>query len=74
MSSTSTMEGKDLDFGSTEFLLEHIQSILQFYDGKCCDEKNGGFFQFFKVFPKVIESYEEIDGNIKRKKYINTSN
>ena len=54
MSSTSNMEGKDLDFGATEFLLEHVQSILQFYDGKCYDEKNGGFFQFFKVFVNLV--------------------
>ena len=43
--------GKNIpDYGSTEFLMVHIQSILQFYEGRCTDEKNGGFFQYFKVF------------------------
>ena len=43
------------NFGTNEFLLEHIQSILDFYDGRCCDEKNGGYFQFFKVFVKKVK-------------------
>ena len=40
------------DFGSTEFLLNHIQSILQFYDDRCIDKKGGGFYQHFKVILK----------------------
>ena len=37
------------DFESTDFLRNHIESILKFYDGRCVDEYGGGFFQNFKV-------------------------
>ena len=45
------------DFGSTEFLLDHIHSILRFYDGRCSDIKGGGFFQHFKV-NKIKQCYK----------------
>ena len=42
--------GQDFpDFDSSDFLLNHIRSILEFYDDRCSDKKGGGFFQFFKV-------------------------
>ena len=50
MSSQDKIDKNVPDYGNTEFLVEHIKSILQFYEGKCCDERNGGFFQYFKVF------------------------
>lgn len=49
MSDLLSNKESDLDFGSTDFLLQHIRSILNFYDNRCSDSKNGGFFQFFKV-------------------------
>ena len=49
------MNNKYPKFGRNQFLLEHIQSILDFYDGRCCDEKNGGYFQFFKVFVRIVK-------------------
>ena len=47
---TPNIPGQDFpDFESSDFLLNHIRSILEFYDDRCSDKKGGGFFQFFKV-------------------------
>lgn len=39
-------EGKSMDFYSQEFLTNHCQSILDFYDARVVDE-TGGYFQNF---------------------------
>ena len=49
MDAPKNIHGDFPDFGSNEFLLNHIHSILQFYDDRCIDEKGGGFYQHFKV-------------------------
>lgn len=36
------------EFTSSDFLIEHIQSILAFYDNRCMDNKRGGFYHHFK--------------------------
>ena len=47
------------EFGSTKFLLDHIQSILQFYDRRCMDIQGGGFFQHFKVNATIEPYYNQ---------------
>ncbi len=36
-----------INFRSTDFLIEHVRSILGFYYPQCIDESNGGYFQHF---------------------------
>ena len=42
-------------FSQQNFLIDHIRSILNFYDPICIDE-NGGFYHFFKDDGKIYDS------------------
>ena len=41
------------DFRSTDFLIDHVHSILTFYYPQCIDQANGGYFQHFDADGKV---------------------
>ncbi len=51
------MDGVTVDFADREFLLEHIQSILDFYLPNI-EDRSGGYFQNFKVDGSVFDPGE----------------
>ncbi len=43
-------------FKDKDFLINHIQSVMDFYHPSCIDSKNGGFYQHFKDDGTIYDS------------------
>jgi len=48
------------DFRSTDFLIDHVRSILSFYYPQCIDQAGGGYFQHFDAHGKVSNSQKHL--------------